>query len=89
MDGISTRSVLFVLRLLRPLFNRLVRLKVSRVTCAKDVSKAFQSLSLRAHPDKGGDQADFQRLSAANDALQEVLKGKGSLGLLEAAIRTP
>ena len=69
MDGISARSVLFALSLLRTLFDRLVRLDVSRDTCAKDVSKAFKSLSLRAHLDKGSDQADFQCLSFASEGI--------------------
>ena len=30
--------------------------------------------TLKAHPDKGGDVADFQRLSASNDAWQDLLK---------------
>ena len=78
-----------LVKLLRSLAQRYkLRLELSRDSSAKEVTKAFKSVSLRAHPDKGGEQADFQRLGAANDARQELLKGRGSVGRLAAAART-
>ena len=66
-----------------------LKLDVSRDSCAKDVSKAFKKVSLCVHPDKGGEQTDFQRLSAANDEWQELLRGKASVGRPTAETRTP
>ena len=52
-----------------------LKLELTRDSSAKDVSKAFKRVSLRAHPDKGGEQVEFQRLSAANDEWQVIAVG--------------
>ena len=57
-----------------------VQLEVTRDSCGKDVVKAWRKLSLKLHPDKGGDAQDFAKLSAANDAWQDLLKSKGCPG---------
>ena len=54
-----------------------VQLSVSRESSDGEVVKAWRKVSLRAHPDKGGDAADFARLSAANDAWQKAAKQSG------------
>ena len=70
-----------LVKLLRGLAQRYqLRLDVSRDSSDKEVSKAFKKVSLRVHPDKGGEQTDFQRLSAANDTWQELVKRKGAVG---------
>ena len=61
-----------------------VQLEVTRDSCEKDVVKAWRKLSLKLHPDKGGDAQDFAKLSAANDAWQDLLKSKGSANVLQA-----
>ena len=66
-----------------------VRLNLSRDSLEKDVSKAFKTVALRVHPDKGGQQLDFQNLSAANDAWQELLKSKGARGRPPAETKAP
>ena len=42
--------------------------------------KAFRKLSLKVHPDKGGEQADFQKLSATNDVWQNLRFNKRCQG---------
>ena len=70
-----------LVKLLRSLSQRYqLRLDVSRDSSDKEVSKAFKKVSLRVHPDKGGEQADFQLLSATNDTWQELVKRKGAVG---------
>ena len=49
-----------------------VHLELSRDSSEQDLKKAFRKVSVKAHPDKGGDVADFQKLSAANDSWQSV-----------------
>ena len=66
-----------------------LKLELTRDSSAKDVSKAFKKVSLRAHPDKGGEQVEFQRLSAANDEWQELLKAKGCVGRPTAEAAAP
>ena len=53
---------------------------VSRESCDKDVAKAFRTVSLRAHPDKGGEKEAYQKLSAAYDSWQSLLKNKRDVG---------
>ena len=57
-----------------------ISLTVNRESLDKDVQKAFRKVSLKVHPDKGGAQADFQKLSATNDAWQDLLKKKTGAG---------
>ena len=45
------------------------------------IKKAFRKVSVKAHPDKGGDTADFQRLTAARDTwLQAAGRAQGASG---------
>ena len=57
-----------------------LRLTVRRESADKDVSKAFRKVSLKVHPDKGGNLGDFQKLSAANDTWKHALKNRGVPG---------
>ena len=57
-----------------------VKLKLTRDSTQKEVNAAFKKVSLRAHPDKGGEKTDFQNLSSANDSWQEALQNKGTPG---------
>ena len=57
-----------------------VPLSLARESSRKDVEKAFRKVSCKAHPDKGGLLADFQKLSATNDVWQNLLKNAGSRG---------
>ena len=79
-----------LVKLLRGLAQRYqLRLDVSRDSSDKEVSKAFKKVSLRVHPDKGGEQTDFQRLSAANDTWQELVKRKGAVGRPSTEAKAP
>ena len=79
-SAVDTAKREFV-KLLRVLAQRYqLRLDVSGASSDKEVSKAFKKVSLRVRPDKGGEQTDFQRLSAANDTWQELVKRKGAVG---------
>jgi hypothetical protein len=49
-------------------------LGLSKDATQKDVTKAFRKLSLKHHPDKGGDTEKFQKISRANDRLEEYFK---------------
>ena len=57
-----------------------LRLTVRRESADKDVSKAFRKVSLKVHPDKGGNLGDFQKLSVANDTWKDALKNRGVPG---------
>ena len=57
-----------------------LRLQLDRESANKEVEKAFRRVALRVHPDKGGHQADFQKLSAVNDAWKDLLKNRASAG---------
>ena len=57
-----------------------VALTLTRDSSNKDVEKAFRKVSFKVHPDKGGVLLDFQRMSAANDAWQNLLKNTGPAG---------
>ena len=48
-----------------------------------------QKVSLRAHPDKGGEKTDFQNLSNANDSWQEALQNKGTPGRPSTEVGVP
>ena len=45
-----------------------VKVKVNRDTKDKDLLGAYRQVVKKAHPDKGGDTAKFQRLQAAKEA---------------------
>ena len=51
-----------------------VQLVLNRDSSNKQVQQAFRKVSLKVHPDKGGEQAVFQELSAMNDAWQDLLR---------------
>ena len=55
-------------------------LELSRDSSDNDVKKAFRKVSLKAHPDKGGDVADFQKLSATNNSWQDLCKNTAAPG---------
>jgi hypothetical protein len=56
-------------------------LTLTRDSSDSDVRKAFKKVCLKVHPDKpGGSVPDFQRLSAANDTWQDLLKNNGAPG---------
>ena len=54
--------------------------KLSRDSSDKDVAKAFRTVSLRAHPDKGGNEAAYQTLTEAYDSWQNLLKDRAGVG---------
>ena len=74
----AKRSLVTLLRQLGTRYN--VVIAITRESTNKQVTQAFRKVCLKVHPDKGGNQADFQRLSAANDAWQDLLKGTPSRG---------
>jgi len=49
-------------------------LGVSQDANENDIKKAFRSLSLRHHPDRGGDQEVFKRVSSAYETLSDTDK---------------
>ena len=56
-----------------------LHLELSRDSSDNDV-KAFRKVSLKTHPDKGGDVADFQKLSATNNSWQDLCKNTAAPG---------
>ena len=75
---VAKRELVKLLRALAAKYK--LKLDVSRESSVQDVCKAFKNVSLRVHPDKGGELTDFQNLSAANDAWQDLLKSKAAWG---------
>ena len=65
---LAKRDLVKVLRELAVKYG--VALSLTRESANKEVEKAFRKVSFKAHPDKGGLLADFQRLSATNDKWQ-------------------
>ena len=61
-------------------FKYKITLKLTRDSADSDVERAFKKVSLKVHPDKGGVVADFQTLSVANDAWQNISKNKSRPG---------
>ena len=57
-----------------------LKTEVNRESTDKEVAKAFRSVSLRAHPDKGGNKAAYQNLTAAYDTWQKLVKGRPGVG---------
>ena len=74
---IAKRELVKLLRELAAKYR--VSFSLTRESSNKDVTKAFKKVSLKAHPDKGGDVADFQRLSGSNDVWQDLLKNAGAM----------
>ena len=75
---IAKRSLVKLLRELAAKYN--VGIALTRDSSNNDVEKCFRKVSLKVHPDKGGTLSDFQRMSAANDAWQDLLKNAGPAG---------
>ena len=83
----AKRELVKVLRELAAKYT--VALSLTRESPDKDVTKAFRKVSSKAHPDKGGLLADFQKLSATNDVCQGLLKNPGLRGRPPKAQRAP
>ena len=49
-------------------------LGVERGASEEEVRKAYRRMALKMHPDKGGDEADFQQLQKAYDVLSDAEK---------------
>ena len=75
---IAKRGLVKVLKDLAAKYH--VNLTLSRESSNIDVTKAFRKLSLKTHPDKGGAEEDFKRLSSTNDTWQNLLKQSGNPG---------
>ena len=54
--------------------------KVTRESPDKAVTKAFRVVSLRAQPEKGGDNDGYQSVMAAYDTWQKLVKDKSEVG---------
>ena len=75
---LAKRELVKVLRALAAKYK--VTLSLTRESSNQDVDKAFRRVSLKVHPDKGGSLADFQKLSATNDAWKHLLKSASAPG---------
>ena len=53
---------------------------VTRESKDAEVSKAYRKLSLKVHPDRGGNVRDQARLNAAHDAWQDLAKARRPVG---------
>ena len=84
---VAKRALVKVLKKLAVKYG--VKLKLTRDSTQKDVNAAFKKVSLRAHPDKGGEKTDFQNLSNANDSWQEALQNKGTPGRPSTEVGVP
>ena len=51
-------------------------LGVSRTADQKEIKKAYRKLALRLHPDKGGDEEMFKKISKAYDTLSDEKQRK-------------
>jgi len=60
-------------------------LGISQDASAEDIKKAFRNLALNHHPDKGGDQQQFQKINAA----YEVLKDAGKRAEYDLSLKQP
>ena len=75
---VAKRELVKVLRELAAKYR--LSFSLTRESRDGDVAKAFKRVSLKAHPDKGGDLQDFQRLSSTNDVWTDLLKAAGAAG---------
>ena len=67
---VAKREVVTLLRTLALKYR--VQLDLTRESADKAVEAAFRRVALKVHPDKGGDQAEFQRLSVYSTNLLSV-----------------
>ena len=74
----ATRSLVKLLRSTATKYK--TQTSVSRESSDKDVAKAFRTVSLRAHPDKGGEKEGYQKLTAAYGSWQSLLKNRRDVG---------
>lgn len=49
-------------------------LNIDKTASQEDIKKAFKSLAMKHHPDRGGDQTKFKEISAAYDILSDPQK---------------
>ena len=63
--GLATRCLVKVLLLLARAYQ--VAINVNRDSSDKDILHAFRRVALNVHPDKGGTDAEFQRLQEARE----------------------
>lgn len=77
---LAKRELVKVLKELAAKYSITFAFTLTRESSDKDVIKAFRRVSLKVHPDKKGDVQDFQKLSATNDAWQDLLKNAPAPG---------
>ena len=53
---------------------KVMMLDVQMPVCKGELEKAFERLSLQAHPDKGGDDEEFKRLNLAHEIVMQYAK---------------
>ena len=63
---VAKRALVKVMRELAAKYG--VDLALTRESSNNDVQKTFRKIAVKAHPDKGGSQNDFQKLSVASRA---------------------
>ena len=71
---LAKRELVKVLRALAAKYK--VTLSLTRESSNQDVDKAFRRVSLKAHPDKGGSLADFQKKSKQKEGRQETAQSE-------------
>lgn len=54
--------------------NHYETLGVPQNASAEDIKKAYRQLAMKHHPDKGGDEAQFQKINAAYETLKDPQK---------------
>ena len=57
-----------------------VSLKINRDSPDPDLVSAYRRVALRAHPDKGGNKKDFQKLQGAKQDWEDAKKGSNPSG---------
>lgn len=77
---LAKRELVKVLKELAAKYSITFAFTLTRESSDEDVIKAFRRVSLKVHPDKKGDVQDFQKLSATNDAWQDLLKNAAAPG---------